>query len=388
MNREEALQLLRAGKPGIEEWNAYRASGSEIPFLSAADLRGANLVGADLRFASFGLARLDGADLTGADLSGASLRQADLFQAVLEGATITNADLRAVDAARCSFIGANLSGADLAGGDFARSDFKGANLHGTNLMGADFGRVDLTEADLREAHLIGTMLAGASFGGALFGGTVLACGLAGVIGLDESEHQMPSPVSISSILSLQAGLPRSFLRGCGLRKEEIEHFESTLTDRVHYDACFLSYHEDDERFATQLHQDLQVSGVRCWKRPHGKTDGSPRTCCDIERTNCGISRLIMLGSQASLTCQVITRELTWVLTQEDLNRSSHNAKTPPILIPVAIDDFAHKQWTSGADHAIQNEHPVIDATLWTDGEDCYKRVLSELKSALNNDKTN
>ncbi len=388
MNREEALQLLRAGKPGIEEWNAYRASGSEIPFLSAADLRGANLVGADLRFASFGLARLDGADLTDADLSGASLRQADLFQGVLEGATITNADLRAVDAARCTFAGANLSGTDLTGGDFGKSDFRGANLHGANLMGADFGRADLRGVDFREAHLIGTTFVGANFSKALFGGTVLACGLAGVNGLDESEHQMPSPVSVSSILSLRAGLPTTFLRGCGLRKEEIAHFESTLNDHVTYDACFLSYHEDDEQIATQLHQDLQASGVRCWKRPHGKTDGSPRTCCDIERTNCGIARLIMLGSQTSLACQVITRELTWVLMQEDANKSGHKENNLPILIPVALDGFAHKQWVNGNDDAVQKEHPVIDATNWADGEDSYKSVVSELISVLSYDKTN
>ena len=78
-----------------------------------ADLRGANLWGADLRRA----------DLRGADLQRADLRGADLWGADLWGADLRGADLR----------GANLWGADL----------RRADLWGANLWGADLRRADL-----------------------------------------------------------------------------------------------------------------------------------------------------------------------------------------------------------------------------------------------------
>jgi len=70
---------------------------------SAAEKHKADLWGADLREANLWGANLWGADLREADLRGANLREADLREADLRGANLREADLR----------GANLRGADL-----------------------------------------------------------------------------------------------------------------------------------------------------------------------------------------------------------------------------------------------------------------------------------
>ena len=69
-----------------------------------ADLRGANLEGANLSSAN-----LKGANLSSANLKGANLSSANLEGADLEGAYLRDADLK----------GANLEGADLKGADLS-----------------------------------------------------------------------------------------------------------------------------------------------------------------------------------------------------------------------------------------------------------------------------
>ena len=105
----------------------------ELALKSGANLRGANLYGADLRGAN-----LYGADLYGADLRGANLRGADLY-----GADLRGADLR----------GADLYGADLRGANLYGADLYGANLYGANLRGADLDGEKLTKTPLQLNNL-------------------------------------------------------------------------------------------------------------------------------------------------------------------------------------------------------------------------------------------
>ncbi|EAZ3238571.1 pentapeptide repeat-containing protein [Salmonella enterica subsp. enterica serovar Tennessee] len=123
MNSADLSKILEEHKVWI---TSMRESGSR------ANLRGANLCGADL----FG-ADLRDADLFGANLRGANLCDADLFGADLRGADLRDADL----------FGANLCGADLRD-----ADLFGANLRGANLCGADLP--DLTFVILGEKYFI------------------------------------------------------------------------------------------------------------------------------------------------------------------------------------------------------------------------------------------
>jgi hypothetical protein len=108
-----------------------------------ADLRGANLSGADLSGVDLRGANLSGADLSGVDLRGANLSGADLYGANLYGADLSGADL---------------SGAYLRGADLSEADLSEAYLRGAYLRGADLSGADLSEADLRGADLSGADL--------------------------------------------------------------------------------------------------------------------------------------------------------------------------------------------------------------------------------------
>ena len=77
-------------------------------------------------------ANLRCADLRGADLSDANLRCADLSDANLSDANLRGADLR---------------GADLRGADLRCADLRGADLSDANLRGADLRGADLSDAD-------------------------------------------------------------------------------------------------------------------------------------------------------------------------------------------------------------------------------------------------
>ena len=97
-----------------------------------ANLRRADLSGANLRWADLSEADLRGADLRWADLSGANLRGADLSEADLRGASLSGAELRWAD-----LRGANLSGADLRRANLRRADLSEADLRGADLRWAD-----------------------------------------------------------------------------------------------------------------------------------------------------------------------------------------------------------------------------------------------------------
>jgi uncharacterized protein YjbI with pentapeptide repeats len=117
---------------------------------SEADLRGANLSGADL----------SEADLRGANLSDANLSEADLREADLSGANLSGANLREAD----------LRGTNLREADLREADLSGANLSGANLRGADLSEADLSGANLREANLREADLSGAELNNAKFYG--------------------------------------------------------------------------------------------------------------------------------------------------------------------------------------------------------------------------
>ena len=98
MTQEELNKIVEQHqhwlKEGCDGWEDMKA-----------DLGGANLREADLR----------GADLGGADLGGANLREADLRGADLGGADLREANLREADLRGANLRGANLSEANLRG---------------------------------------------------------------------------------------------------------------------------------------------------------------------------------------------------------------------------------------------------------------------------------
>ncbi|ENG3076691.1 pentapeptide repeat-containing protein [Salmonella enterica] len=138
MNSADLSKILEEHKVWI---TSMRESGSRAD-LRDANLYGANLCGANLRDADLYGANLCDANLRGADLRGADLRGADLRGADLRGADLRGADLR----------GANLRDANLCGADLCGADLCGANLRDANLCDADLP--DLTFVILGEKYFI------------------------------------------------------------------------------------------------------------------------------------------------------------------------------------------------------------------------------------------
>ena len=167
------LALLRQG---VDLWNEWRENNyGIIPDLSGADLRGVNLVGADLSRANFHQANLSHANLFGVDLGAANLSAANLGAANLSGVFLNKANLRQANLRRTQLWVAQLFQADLAGAKLSETDLSDAelgraNLHRarlirTNLCGANLGEARLTNAELVEVRGSGTNFQGATLTG-------------------------------------------------------------------------------------------------------------------------------------------------------------------------------------------------------------------------------
>ena len=91
---------------------------------------------------------VDGWEHMRADLRGANLSGADLFRADLRGANLSGANLH-----RACLYGADLREADLSLVNLNGSDLREADLRRAYLYGADLSEVNICGADLREANL-------------------------------------------------------------------------------------------------------------------------------------------------------------------------------------------------------------------------------------------
>ena len=150
-----------------------------------ADLREANLVGANLQRAYLNLARLENANFTAANLTEATIFQPIFGNTTFKLANLTNAriigTLGKVDMSSATVIkgrfGLDVGNQpmgqmkfDSSGGNFAKSNFQGAdlniasfifgnlreaNLSYTNLYRAELIQADLTGADLTDANVDG-----------------------------------------------------------------------------------------------------------------------------------------------------------------------------------------------------------------------------------------
>ena len=138
-----------------------------------ADLRDANLQGADLQDAYLKGADLRGAYLRDANLQGADLQGAYLRDANLQGADLQRDYLRDADLRGAYLQGANLRDADLQDANLRDADLQDAYLRDANLQGANLQGAYLQGANLRDANLQGAYLKGAYLQGAYLKGADL-----------------------------------------------------------------------------------------------------------------------------------------------------------------------------------------------------------------------
>jgi len=103
-------------------------------------------------------ADLRGADLIDANLIEANLRRADLIDANLYRTNLRRAYLERADLYRADLGYANLREASLRGADLRKADLRYADLRGADLREADLRGANLIRANLRESDLTDTKI--------------------------------------------------------------------------------------------------------------------------------------------------------------------------------------------------------------------------------------
>jgi hypothetical protein len=354
------VAIVRQGAEAILHWQTmhprehlklHRAD------LREANLRGADLIEADLREANLDRAFLIGAALTNANLDRASLEETDLWDAFLYEATLHEANLE-----RAYLVGADLHGADLTG----------ARLEEANLNHADLTEATLTGANLRCAQLKGSQLWGAKLDNALLSDTVFAdTVLTRVEGLETCCHEGPSIIDHRTLLR-SGRLPLVFLRGCGLPEALIEYLPALLNQPLQYYSCFISYAHQDKAFARRLHADLQDHGVRCWFAPKDLKTGE-KFRVRIDESIRVYDKLLLILSQHSVASVWVEKEVETAFEQERLRRQ-------PVLFPVRLDNTV-LDLQSGWAADIRRSRHIGDFRRWKSHkayQQAFARLLRDL----------
>ena len=388
MANDEQVERL---KQGVGEWNKWRIKNPII----AIELRNANFgypeassdKGSSLRVAYLTHPHFGGSDLSEADLRGADLRNANLSETDLRNANLTEANLS----------GANLARAHLSGAHLLNAILDGANLVEANLKGANLGCASLKKVILYNTIIYGATLNGADLSESVIGFTIfIGVDMSKIKGLEEAQHEGPSKISIDTLRVSKGKIPEKFLRGCGLNDWEIESaklYEPGLSigqvtditskilqliagDPIQYYSVFISYSSMDEAFASQLHDDLQNRGVRCWFAPKD-VQGGRKLHEQIDNAIQRNDRTLLIVSDNSMNSE-------WVKTEIAKTRKRETKEKRRILFPIRLVDFAKVQaWEffdadMGKDSAREiREYFIPDFSNWQD-EQSYKSAFERL----------
>lgn len=319
------LEILR--NKGVTAWNHWRSAHPDI----VPQLTGCVFQNTDLRIANF-----------------------------------CGANLRWVDFSRC-----NLRSARFVGANLTRCNFTQAELNGADLSRAKLLRANLTLADLQEADLTET-----NFVNATMGWTVLADNdLSASKNLTTVRHDAPSTIGIDTIFRSQGKIPMEFLRGAGVPEQLLTYMHSLAARPIEFYSCFISYSSKDTSFATELHNQLRIQGVRCWKDSEDLKIGD-RFQEEIEKAIRLHDKLLLILSNNSVSSTWVEREVQAAFEKERKHGSI-------VLFPVRLDDAvmdASQAWAAD----IRRTRHIGDFRRWKD-HDSFRtsldRLLRDLKSA-------
>src|SRR5947209_10211015 len=349
MANEEHLDRI---KSGIDGWNDWRRNNDDvIPELTQADLRGAELTGADLA-----QAHLEGADMRGVKLARADLSEADLYLAQLQDTDLSEADLSE----------ASLYKADLTGASLLR-----ARLHEANLSEAILSGARLQEANLSYALLVRTTMLNSNLTKVKLRDTVFAqLNLSDVSGLETCLHAGRSIVD-NRTLELSGKLPLPFLRGVGFSDNLIDYLPSLLSRPIEHYSCFISFSTGDQPFADRLHADLQNKGVRCWFAPHDMPIGG-KILDEIDSAIRLRDKVLLILSEHSIKSDWVKDEVTKAFEEE-------RSRGLTVLFPIRLDDAVME--TNEAWAAKLRARHIGDFRRWKEHDEYQKsfaRVLRDL----------
>jgi uncharacterized protein YjbI with pentapeptide repeats len=366
-------------KEGVDAWNRWRKQNPHVrPWLANADLSGFRL--------------------SQANLSWTGLREAKLREAILDRGNFRKADLEGVDASRCSAIRADFSEANLR-----QVRFEKATLSSSVFTSAQFRKARLVEANFSFATLSGTKISRCSVENTDFANAQLYevffidLDMSSTRGLEMCKHHGPSAIDYRT-LRRSSGLPRDFLRGCGLSDWEIAGAEMSrpnlsvqeVTDignrliearkKKQYVSCFISYSHRDKAFAEKLLGALQGEGIRCWLDEKEIRPGD-----DIAES---IDRALQRGDKVLLCCSVHSlnsywcdRELAIALEKEERLTKSHSRPTL-VIIPLDLDGYLYDEAWRGAYRAENRRRLASDFKNWESSESDFQKKVKDVIRAL------
>jgi hypothetical protein len=157
----EQLTRLRkcSEKKDMNEWNKWRVKNrfAEI-WLQGAELCGAYLEEADIRYVHLEGANLTGAHLKKAKLEGTHLEEAQLVRAHLWNAEIIGGHLEKANITHAKLVGANLYSAHLEMAKLQDASLEGADVKFAHLEATEFTRANLKGADFSASVVDGSTL--------------------------------------------------------------------------------------------------------------------------------------------------------------------------------------------------------------------------------------
>jgi uncharacterized protein YjbI with pentapeptide repeats len=372
----------------IPAWNAWRANDVSLkPDLSGANLQNLCLDDADFSWTDFRGADLRGVHAYGADFICADLSNSLVGRETPKERpwwSTAEAELSAAKLRFAKLVDADLRGVFLSASDLTKADLSGAKLHRASLRDARLTDTRLDRADLREVDLRGAQIGNASltqtqFGGALFGGTLIyGLDLSETHGLDQAIHEAPSSIDFNTIIRSRGTIPEAFLRGCGLPDAWIRAI--SITRPSEYLSCFISYSHSDEAFCRKLYDHLRAAGLRVWFSPE-EVKGGRKLHEQIYEAIERHDRLVVVLSEHSMASE-------WVKTEMRRARKREVEKNMRVLFPISLVPFDRiRGWEAfdadtGKDIAVEiREYFIPDFSKWEE-EHLFDLEVRKLVAAL------
>jgi hypothetical protein len=231
------------------------------------------------------------------------------------------------------------------------------------------------------ANLTGCDLNGARLHNSRVGGTLFACDLSKTQGLDSIKHHAPSIIDINEcLLKFKDDLPEKFLRGCGLRDEEIAYFRGQIGKPIRFYSCFISYASEDEEFATRLHNDFQGAGIRCWKWNKDARTGKS-LWGEIDHAIRDFNKLVLIASESSMKSPYVQDEVERAIQKErQLQQRRNNGEfitETDVLFPVRLDNYIIDEWEHERKADVVKK-VIADARGWDKDAAKYNEVRDKL----------
>ena len=358
--------------------------------------------------ARFDNIRLHGADLTGADLRFARLRNADLTDAILDYADLSDAVLDGIEAGSASIkkaklhrtraVGATFEDAEFTDSDMIETDCTSAALAGAIFLRSNLDKTNFSAADMRGAvfyyaQMTETVLRGSRLNGAYFGGvTINDVDLSVATGLNEIIHRSASFVSFGTMRQNPTPEVMSFLGACGLNDIELSFgnvWSPSVTPEELIDIgytfanlhtmqpimlhpLFVSYSHTDGLFVDKLELELQRHGVRCWRDVKDMTVGPVDTQID---------RAIRMNPTVLLVLSRASVRSDWVEWEAAAARRIERELGGAVLCPITLDEeWKTCDWPGPLRQQIESYH-LLDFSGWSNDQ-IFQRQFARLREGL------